>query len=104
MTGRLTVLDEYPGDELKSAALDRTRWSIVRELASNWSATESGVRIQATAGYLDGTANSNQNVFLQTPEFNDYFFSVKLNGRPTTQYWSAGPIVYLNDDNFVKMA
>lgn len=80
-------------------------WSWVRPDGANWSLTANPgyMRIATQPGELFQTTNTAKNLLLRNAPDGDWTISTKLTYSPTAGNQQAGLIVYLDDDNYVKL-
>lgn len=87
-----------------------SKWEVKRENNLNWKFSEDGsekIEIKSIDSNIWGNQNTTQNLFLTDINSDDqenYAVSVKITGRPETDYHMMGLMVYGDDDNFVQLA
>ncbi|WP_425556788.1 ThuA domain-containing protein [Dactylosporangium darangshiense] len=95
-----------PSDEFNSSTLDHCRWNaIVREDSTGYRMTGGALQIDVPNGDIYGTGNSGpKNFILQKAPSGDFTIETKVDGSAfNEQYQQGGPIVYIDDDNYVKL-
>ncbi len=95
-----------PNDEFDGTALDVCRWNaVVRPDAATSRVAGGNLEIDTAQGDIYGTANTApKNFILQTAPSGDWTLETKLDGSAfNEQYHQGGLIVYVDDDNYVKM-
>ncbi|GGM33212.1 ThuA domain-containing protein [Dactylosporangium sucinum] len=95
-----------PSDEFTGPTLDHCRWNaIVREDSTKYRIVNGGLQIDVPSGDIYGTGNSGpSNFILQKAPAGDWTIETKVDGSLfNEQYQQAGPIVYLDDDNYLKV-
>ncbi len=95
-----------PSDEFNGVALDRCRWdAVVREDAAGYRMTGTALEIDIPNGDIYGTGNTGPaNFILQNAPDGDWTIQTKVDGsQMNEQYQQAGLLVYLDDDNYLKL-
>jgi regulation of enolase protein 1 (concanavalin A-like superfamily) len=79
-------------------------WKWVREDPSEWRIAENQLQVRSQAGRIWG-GNDAKNLLLVDKEFEsqNVAASVSVAHEPKEKYEQAGPLWYLDDDNFVKL-
>jgi regulation of enolase protein 1 (concanavalin A-like superfamily) len=92
-------------DEFTGSTLDKCRWNaIVREDPTGYRVSDGSLQIDTPNGDIYGTGNSApKNFILQTAPTGDWTLETKVDASQLVeQYQQGGPIVYSDDDNYVK--
>nr|WP_239160435.1 ThuA domain-containing protein [Virgisporangium ochraceum] len=95
-----------PSDEFTAPALDKCRWnSIVREDATKYRIADGALTIDVPNGDIYTTNNTGPtNFILQTAPNGDWTAQTKVDGSAfNEQYQQGGLLVYLDDDNYLKL-
>ena len=95
----LRLFDGFDGDTLAS------RWRWRYESRRNWSLTDKPgyLTIYTQAGELRDSEMDAKNILLQSLPEGDFRMETKLEFRPVSNWHQAGLIVFLDDDNFIKL-
>ncbi|GAA2360564.1 ThuA domain-containing protein [Dactylosporangium salmoneum] len=95
-----------PNDEFTGPTLDHCRWNaIVREDSTGYRIVNGSLQIDVPNGDIYGTGNSGPpNFILQKAPAGDFTLETKVDGSQfNEQYQQGGLIVYVDDDNYVKL-
>ncbi|MEV8513509.1 ThuA domain-containing protein [Dactylosporangium sp. NPDC051484] len=95
-----------PSDEFNSSTLDHCRWNaIVREDPTGYRLLNGALQIDVPNGDIYGTGNTApKNFILQKAPNGDFTIETKVDGSAfNEQYQQGGLIVYVDDDNYVKI-
>lgn len=107
----ITVMEAY---EAENGYYDFTQmteeqiygsWTIVNENADNWTADADGLTISTASGDTYATYNDAENIFLQTPQYDNWTMDTKivLPYGFTTNYQQAGLIAWNSNADYVKL-
>ena len=98
-----------PGDDdFTGTALDRSLWSVVREVPSDLIVGGGNLTIQSRpgdifAGSESGAQGPMQNIVLQDlPDFGPWTATTRMTWNPTANFQNAGFKIYDSDDNWIK--
>ncbi|RTE06346.1 DUF1349 domain-containing protein, partial [Paenibacillus whitsoniae] len=82
-----------------------SQWSWVNEDNTKWSlsANPGSMRITTSNGDIWATSTGQKNILLQTPQYSDFVAETKLSFATSANYQAAGLILYVNDDNYIKV-
>ncbi|WP_373320144.1 ThuA domain-containing protein [Virgisporangium aurantiacum] len=95
-----------PSDEFTASTLDKCRWNaIVREDPTKYRLTNGGLTIDVPNGDIYTTNNTGPtNFILQTVPSGDWTAQTRIDGSAfNEQYQQGGLLVYLDDDNYIKL-
>ena len=98
-------LASCPGnDDFEGTALDRNRWSVVREDANFLSVNGGTLNLNAQPGEdIHGGATGQRNIVLQDlPDSGPWTATARLTWNPTVNYQNAGLVIYTDDANWIK--
>ncbi|MEU8614092.1 DUF1349 domain-containing protein, partial [Actinoplanes sp. NPDC048791] len=89
-------------DDFLGSALERDRWTVVRE-NQLYSVADGTLRLPTASGDLYGTRNDATNLVLQPAPSGAWQATTKISVPITATYQQAGLIVYGDDDNYAKL-
>ncbi|GLY93850.1 ThuA domain-containing protein [Actinoplanes sp. NBRC 103695] len=89
-------------DDFLGSALNRGRWSVVRE-NQTFSVADGALRLPTAVGDLYGSRNDATNLVLQPAPGGTWQATTKVTVPATATYQQAGLIVYGDDDNYAKL-
>ncbi|GAB2627920.1 hypothetical protein Aab01nite_81650 [Paractinoplanes abujensis] len=89
-------------DDFLGSALNRDRWTVVRE-NQTFSVTGGTLRLPTAAGDLYGSRNDATNLVVQPAPAGAWQATTKVTVPVTANYQQAGLIVYGDDDNYAKL-
>ncbi|MEU8236323.1 ThuA domain-containing protein [Actinoplanes sp. NPDC048967] len=89
-------------DDFLGSALERDRWTVVRE-NQLYSVADGTLRLPTASGDLYGTRNDATNLVLQPAPGGAWQATTKISVPITATYQQAGLIVYGDDDNYAKL-
>ncbi|WP_433728814.1 ThuA domain-containing protein [Actinoplanes sp. CA-051413] len=89
-------------DDFLGSALERDRWTVVRE-NQLYSVADGTLRLPTASGDLYGTRNDATNLVLQAAPGGAWQATTKISVPITATYQQAGLIVYGDDDNYAKL-
>jgi cytochrome c len=89
-------------DDFLGTALDRDRWTVIRE-NQLYSVAGGTLRLPTAAGDLYGTRNDATNLVLQPAPSGAWQATTKVTLPLTATYQQAGLLVYGDDDNYAKL-
>ncbi|GIE78528.1 hypothetical protein Aph02nite_44780 [Actinoplanes philippinensis] len=89
-------------DDFLGSALNRDRWTVVRE-NQLYSVADGMLRLPTGVGDLYGTRNDATNLVLQPAPAGAWQATTKLTVPITATYQQAGLLVYGDDDNYAKL-
>ncbi|HCT77071.1 MAG TPA: PKD domain-containing protein, partial [Micromonosporaceae bacterium] len=98
--------DPVPNDEFNGTSLDKCRWgAIVRENPSGYRVTGGALQLDIPNGDIYGAGGTPPaNFILQNAPAGDWTLQTNVDGSlMNEQYQQAGLMVYLNDDNYLKL-
>ena len=98
-------LASCPGnDDFDGTALDRNRWSVVREDANFLSVDGGTLNLNAQPGEdIHGGATGQRNIVLQDlPDSGPWTATARVTWNPTVNYQNAGLVIYTDDANWIK--
>ncbi|MEV6493451.1 PKD domain-containing protein, partial [Actinoplanes sp. NPDC051633] len=89
-------------DDFLGSALNRDRWSVVRE-NQTFSVADGALRLPTAVGDLYGTRNDATNLVLQPAPAGAWQATTKVTVPVTATYQQAGLIIYGDDENYAKL-
>lgn len=91
-------------DTFASTSLD-SQWQWAKPPTANWSLTAAPgkLRIITEPGDTWAGSNNQKNILLQRAAYPDYIAETKVSFNNTVNYQSAGLILYVDDDNYIKL-
>ncbi|TYC03947.1 DUF1349 domain-containing protein [Micromonospora sp. WP24] len=89
-------------DDFTGAALDKARWSVVRE-NQLYSVSNGALRLPTAVGDLYGARNDATNLVLQPAPSGPWQATTRFTLPVTTNWQQAGLLVYGDDDNYAKL-
>ncbi|MEU7822472.1 ThuA domain-containing protein [Catellatospora sp. NPDC049133] len=95
-----------PSDEFDGSALDRCKWNaVVREDTTKYRVAGGKLEIDVPNGDIYTASNTGPtNFILQNAPSGDWTLETKVDGSQLNeQYQQAGLLVYLDDDNYLKL-
>lgn len=98
------VRSTVPADLFHDPALNAD-WNWVREDPTHWTLENypGFLTITTQIGGLFGPGGDTKNLLLQEVPLGDFAMEARLNFLPTENFHGAGLIVYLDDDNYIKL-
>ncbi|MEE6283269.1 DUF1349 domain-containing protein, partial [Georgenia sp. MJ170] len=92
-----------PNDEFDGDALDPCLWDVVRPADEHLQVTDGQLILNATAGDIFGTTNTNPSNFVVQDLEGDWVVETVVDVSETSRrYEQGGLIAYIDDDNYVK--
>ena len=99
-----TAVVDTPNDEFGGAALDACRWSVVNEDASGYRVSDGNLEIDTSPFDIYGADSGVENFIVQAQPEGDWVVETKLDGSAFDRgYQQGGLILYVDDDNYVKV-
>ncbi|WP_214626315.1 DUF1349 domain-containing protein [Paenibacillus agaridevorans] len=91
-------------DSFSATSLD-DQWAWAGTPTASWSlnAAPGKLRIVTESGDTWGGSNNQKNILLQQPLYPDYVAETKVSFANTSNYQAAGLILYVDDDNYIKL-
>jgi cytochrome c len=89
-------------DDFTGTALDKTRWSVLRE-SQTYSVSDGSLLLPTAVGDLYGTRNDATNLVLEAAPGGTWQATTRVTLPVAENYQQAGILIYGDDDNYAKL-